>query len=93
MIASKTVYLNAERTKAVPEGHKDARVLLVREGQSIEQATLDKYEGAEKLIGKGSAEPEVSPDAPGAVAGVEKATAEISKDISKKFPGKPRKKK
>lgn len=92
MIAEKTVYLNAEGTKAVPEGHKDARFLLVRKGHSIEQAELDKYDDAEKLIGKGGDEPELNPDAAGAVDGLEQANAEVSKDLQKKLPHSKKKK-
>lgn len=51
MIAKQTVYLDATKTKAVPEGHADARFLLVREGAEIDEKEFEQYEGADKLIG------------------------------------------
>lgn len=61
MISSQTVYLNSDRTKAVKEGDKDAKFLLVREGGEISDEQAAKYEGAAALIGRGGskkAEPE-----------------------------------
>lgn len=52
MISKQTVYLNADRTKAVEEGAPDARFLLVREGHEISEAEVEKY-GATSLL-KGS---------------------------------------
>lgn len=58
------VYLNADRTKAVPDGHKEARTLLVAEGSEIREEDAEKYPGALKLIkgGKGTEQP--APDGP-----------------------------
>jgi len=43
MIAKQTVFLTGDRSKAVPEGHADAKFLLVREGSSIEDALAEKH--------------------------------------------------
>lgn len=43
MIASKTLYLNADRSKVVNEGDKDAQFLLVREGQELADSEAEKY--------------------------------------------------
>lgn len=43
MIAKETLFLNADKSKAVPQGDKDARFLLVREGQEISEADAEKY--------------------------------------------------
>jgi hypothetical protein len=43
MIAPKTYFLTADRSKAVPEGHKSAQFLLVRAGQEISEADWEKY--------------------------------------------------
>lgn len=51
MIAKATVYLNEDRTKAVPSGDKSAKFLLVREGTEIADKELEKYEGATALAG------------------------------------------
>lgn len=61
MIAAKTVYLNADRTKAVAEGDKDARSLLVREGGEISDETVAKYEGAAALLGGAKKAPRAEP--------------------------------
>lgn len=73
MISSQTVFLNADRTKAVKEGDKDAKFLLVKEGVEISEAEAAKYEGAAALIGKGGAKKAPEPEAPKA------APAEIKK--------------
>lgn len=44
MIATKTLFHNADRTKVVPEGHEDARFLVVREGQEIPDAIAEKLD-------------------------------------------------
>lgn len=49
MIAKQSVYLNLERDKALPEGHEDAKFLLVRAGQEVAEADLDRYEGTADL--------------------------------------------
>jgi hypothetical protein len=51
MISKQTVFLTVDRKKAVPEGHKDARYLLVREGSEVEPAQLEEIDGAEGLVG------------------------------------------
>lgn len=43
MIAKQTVFLTGDHSEAVPEGHKDAKFLLVREGTSIEDALAEKH--------------------------------------------------
>jgi hypothetical protein len=43
MIAKQTVFLTGDRSEAVPEGHKDAKFLLVREGSMIEDALAEKH--------------------------------------------------
>lgn len=59
MISKQTVFLTADRSKAVPEGHKDARFLLVREGHEVNDAEMEKYDGAESLVNaKGKALPD-----------------------------------
>lgn len=50
MIAKQTVFLNAARNKALPEGDSGARFLLVRRGHDIEQSSLSKYPGALELV-------------------------------------------
>lgn len=50
------IYLNEDKTKALPEGHKDARTLLVIEGAEILESELEKYEGAKKLAGSKESE-------------------------------------
>jgi hypothetical protein len=42
-VAKKTVYLNADRTKMVSEGHADATFLLAREGAYISEADAKQY--------------------------------------------------
>lgn len=49
MVAKQSVYLNRERDKALPEGHEDAKFLLVRAGQEVAEADLDRYEGVADL--------------------------------------------
>ena len=66
MIAKQSVYLNADRTKAVPEGHQDARFLLVREGHDINEAELEKYGGADSLVGSKAKGPSVDESRPAA---------------------------
>lgn len=43
MIAKQTVFLTGDRSKAVPEGHADAKFLLVREGSEIADKEAEKY--------------------------------------------------
>lgn len=49
MIAKQSVFTNLERDAAFPEGHENARLLLVRQGQEISESELEKYEGATDL--------------------------------------------
>lgn len=44
MIAKQTVYLTGDRSKVVPEGDKDARFLLVREGHEINEALVEQHD-------------------------------------------------
>lgn len=43
MIAKQTVFLTGDRSKAVPEGHPEAKFLLVREGSEIADAEAEKH--------------------------------------------------
>lgn len=43
MISPKTYFLTEDRSKAVPQGDKAARFLLVREGQEIPDVIAEKY--------------------------------------------------
>jgi len=61
MKATSTVYLTADRKRAVAEGDKDARFLLVRAGGEIEEVQFEKYEGAAALIGSKKAAPKHDP--------------------------------
>lgn len=61
MIAKQTVYLTEDRKNAVPEGDKDARFLLVRAGHEVNEAELEKYEGAQDLV---TTESKVKPEPP-----------------------------
>jgi hypothetical protein len=56
MIAKASVYLDAEG-KPVPEGDKNAKSLLVREGCEIPDTQLAKYEGAAEIAGGTKAAP------------------------------------
>lgn len=57
MISKARVYLSEDRTRAVPEGHKDAKFLLVAEGGEIVDSQLERYKGAKALVaGKAAAE-------------------------------------
>lgn len=47
MISKQSIYLDADRKKAVAEGDKDGKFLLVRAGHEVNE--LEKYEGAEEL--------------------------------------------
>lgn len=60
MIAKARVYLNRDKSAAVPEGHKDAAFLLVAEGNEIADATLEKYKGAKELVAGETVEDEDS---------------------------------
>lgn len=51
MKAAQTIYLTADRKRAVPEGHKEAQSLLVREGGEITEEQAKLYEGATELAG------------------------------------------
>lgn len=62
MISKARIYLNRDKSAAVPEGHKDAAFLLVAEGNEIEDATLEKYKGAKALVA-GKAEDDEDSDA------------------------------
>lgn len=75
MTSSQAVFLNQDRTKAVKEGDKDAKFLLVREGGEISDEQAAKYEGAAALIGKGGskkAEPEKADEIRAAPAEIKK---------------------
>lgn len=64
MIASKTFYHNATRTKVVEEGDKDAQFLIVREGQEISDALAEKYGLDKKSKKDGDEEKKDEDDAP-----------------------------
>lgn len=57
MIAKQTHYLTEDRSKAVPEGHKDAKFLLVQKGQEISDADAEKYGITGEKSGKHETEP------------------------------------
>lgn len=57
MIAPVSVYLTADRSKAVPHGDKDAAILLVRQGCDISEGEIAKHKGADKVL-KGEAQPQ-----------------------------------
>lgn len=57
MKSNQTVYLNADKSKAVPEGDADARFLLVREGHELDDKIAEQYEGAIDLMGKTASAP------------------------------------
>lgn len=61
MIAKQAIYLNLERDKALPEGHEDAKFLLVRGGQEIADAELGKFDGASELAESEAEEKEMPP--------------------------------
>lgn len=52
MKATATVYLNQDKSKAVAEGDKDAKFLLVKEGSEISDADVEKYDVAALVGGK-----------------------------------------
>lgn len=64
MIAKQSVYLTGDRKKAVAEGDKEARFLLVREGHEIEDAIAEQYEDAIDLIGTAAKKKEDAPKVP-----------------------------
>lgn len=65
LISKQRVYLTEDRTKAVPDGHKEARTLLVAQGAEINEDDAAKYPGAIKLVKGGKEQPEaVAPDGP-----------------------------
>lgn len=62
--AKQAVYTDAERKKALPEGHADAAYLLVGEGCEIHEHELEKVDGAPELAAKAVKKaPEPVPDA------------------------------
>lgn len=61
MISKQNVYLNGDRSRAVPEGDEDAKFLLVREGHSIEEGEAEKYDGALDLIGSAAKQKAAAP--------------------------------
>lgn len=63
MKSNQTVYLNADKSKAVPEGDPDARFLLVREGHELDDKIAEQYEGAIELMSQTASAPKESPAA------------------------------
>jgi hypothetical protein len=55
MISKQAVY---------PEGHKDARFLLVREGHEVEEALVEQYAGAADLVNSAPKKRMEEPPAP-----------------------------
>jgi hypothetical protein len=51
MVAKQTVYLTGDRSKAVAEGDKEARILLVREGHEIADALVKQYDAHDLVVG------------------------------------------
>lgn len=60
MIAKQTVFLTEDRSTVVPEGDPKAKFLLVREGNEISDALVEKHDCADLVnkAAKGSAKPE-----------------------------------
>lgn len=52
MIAKQTVFLTGDRSKAVPEGHPEARFLLVREGHDINEALVEQHDALDLVNSK-----------------------------------------
>lgn len=61
MIAKQTVFLTGDRSQAVPEGHADAKFLLVREGHDIEEALIEKHDAMDLVNSAATAKPEPAP--------------------------------
>jgi hypothetical protein len=61
MISKQTIY-RTQDGRAVPEGDKDARFLIVRAGSEISEKEIAKFEGAAELAGAEIEEPEPEPD-------------------------------
>lgn len=57
MIAKQTVFLTGDRSQAVPEGHADAKFLLVREGHDIEGALIEKHDAMDLVNSTATAKP------------------------------------
>lgn len=57
MIAKQSVYLTADRSGVVPEGHEDAKFLLVREGHEIEEALVEKHDAMDLVNSASKAKP------------------------------------
>lgn len=60
MIAKERIYLNAERTKALPEGHKDAAFLYATPGDEIPESAVELL----GLVDGGFAAGEPAPKSP-----------------------------
>lgn len=60
MIAKQTVYINSDRSQAVPDGHADAKFLLVREGHEIEELLVEKHDALDLV----NSAPKAKPDEP-----------------------------
>lgn len=46
MISKATIFLNFDKSRAVAEGSKEARFLLVRTSNEVDENSLGKYPGA-----------------------------------------------
>lgn len=57
MIAKQSVYLTADRSKAVPESDPEAKFLLVREGHEIEEALVEKHSALDLVNSASKAKP------------------------------------
>lgn len=91
MIAKQAVYLTQDRQTAVPEGHKDAKFLLVREGHEIDEALVEKHDAAD-LVGSVSKvkAPEPEPIPPPTLKGDAAAEGKKAAEPAKKKAAKKR---
>lgn len=61
MIAKQSVYLTADRSQVVPEGHADAKFLLVRVGHEIEEALVEKHNALDLVNSEATEKPAPAP--------------------------------
>lgn len=95
MIAKQTVFLTGDRSKAVPEGHEEAKFLLVREGCNIEDALAEKH-GAVALIDAPAEKKAVEPqqqEPPVLKGDAPPASAPAAAPVAGKAPKAPKAKK
>lgn len=64
MIAKQSVYFTSDRSAVVPDGHKDAKFLIVRAGTEIDDNKIRNIDGAEELASQEPAPQETQPTEP-----------------------------